>query len=123
MTLNHYILRSAESFLVKRQRGRINHVDQDQGLAYWSERNYATETDTSIHTQIPEARRVLESLTADPVLAGLHADAADWHRARIANLLADPEYRALYDAITDPALKDAVHLAGRDRAEDLEAAE
>ena len=48
VTLNHYILRSAESFLVKRQRGRINHVDQDQGVAYWCNRNYATETDTSI---------------------------------------------------------------------------
>lgn len=32
--LNHYAVRSAESFLVKRDRGRVNHVDRDQGLAY-----------------------------------------------------------------------------------------
>ena len=31
---NHYTVRSAESFLVKRDRGRVNHVDRDQGLDY-----------------------------------------------------------------------------------------
>ena len=31
-TLNHYVLRSADSFLVKRDRGRINHTDQDHGF-------------------------------------------------------------------------------------------
>ncbi|MCB2132495.1 MAG: glycosyltransferase family 2 protein, partial [Rhodobacteraceae bacterium] len=29
--LNHYAVRSAESFMVKRDRGRVNHVDRDQG--------------------------------------------------------------------------------------------
>jgi hypothetical protein len=33
--LNHYAVRSAGSFLVKRDRGRVNQVDRDQGLAYW----------------------------------------------------------------------------------------
>jgi hypothetical protein len=39
VTLNHYAVRSAESFLVKRERGRVNHVDRDQGLAYWFRMN------------------------------------------------------------------------------------
>ena len=108
VTLNHYVLRSAESFLVKRQRGRINHVDQDQGTAYWANRNYATETDLSIQPHLPRARAELAKLMADPELARLHAEAVAWHRGRIAALLAEPEYRALYDAITDPALPDAI---------------
>lgn len=108
VTLNHYVLRSAESFLVKRQRGRINHVDQDQGLAYWASRNYATETDTSIHARLPRARARLAELMADRELAELHAAAVAWHRGRIDALLAEPEYRALYAAITDPTLPDAI---------------
>ena len=125
VTLNHYVLRSAESFLVKRQRGRINHVDQDQGVAYWASRNYATETDLSIQEHLPRARTVLARLLEDERLANLHAEAAAWHRSRIAALMAEPEYRALYDAITDPALPDAIW---RERVPDdpetaLEAAE
>jgi len=108
VTLNHYVLRSAESFLVKRDRGRINHVDQDQGLAYWMTRNYASETETAIHARLPAARGVHRRLMADPGLAALHAEAVAWHRARIAALMAAPEYRALYAAITDPTLPDAI---------------
>ena len=116
VTLNHYILRSAESFLVKRQRGRINHVDQDQGMAYWSERNYTTETDLSIQAQIPRAKKVLAKLMSDAPLAALHNEAVAWHRARIAVLMQDPDYHALYKAITDPDLPDAVFTAGNQAA-------
>jgi len=108
VTLNHYVLRSAESFLVKRQRGRINHVDQDQGVSYWCHRNYATETDRSIQTHVPRAKEVLARLMADSELAELHQRAVDWHRSRIADLMAEPDYRALYDAITDTSIPDAI---------------
>ncbi|WP_316015319.1 glycosyltransferase family 2 protein [Roseobacter sp. HKCCA0434] len=112
VTLNHYILRSAESFLVKRERGRINHVDQDQGLGYWSTRNYATETDTrAAEFMATRVAPKLAELKADPVLGALHADAVAWHRARIAHLRAQPDYAALYDAITDAGLRDAIYLA------------
>ncbi len=108
VTLNHYILRSAESFLVKRQRGRINHVDQDQGLAYWIRRNYATEVDTSIHHRLPAAKAALARLTEDKKLADLHKEAVTWHQARIRALRADPDYDALFEAITNPSLDDAI---------------
>ncbi|MEM7719722.1 MAG: glycosyltransferase family 2 protein [Pseudomonadota bacterium] len=125
VTLNHYVLRSAESFLVKRQRGRVNHVDQDQGFAYWSSRNYATETDRSIHRHLSRAKARLDALLADRELAALHQLAVDWHQTRIATLLKEDDYRTLYQAITDPSLPDAIW---RDRvtekqAEDLDAAE
>lgn len=111
VTLNHYILRSAESFLVKRERGRINHVDQDQGLEYWATRNYATERDESILNRLNPAKAVLDSLLADPALAALHEAAVTWHQDRIAKLKADPEYLKLFRMITDPAQKDAIYVA------------
>ncbi|MDJ0640361.1 MAG: glycosyltransferase family 2 protein, partial [Paracoccaceae bacterium] len=126
VTLNHYILRSAESFLVKRQRGRINHVDQDQGVAYWCNRNYATETDRSIHAHLPRAKEELARLLSDEALFSLHGDAVEWHRARIAALMAEDDYRALYDAITNPHLPDAIwrERAGGEETDDpVEAAE
>ncbi len=117
VTLNHYVLRSAESFLVKRERGRINHVDQDQGLTYWATRNYATETDQSIHRHLPRAKERWAALMEDETLADLHSQAVAWHRQRIAILMADPEYRALYEAITDPTLPDAIWRAPTGRTD------
>lgn len=102
VTLNHYALRTADSYLVKKQRGRINHVDEDQDLTYWAQRNFISETDDSILRHLPRARMVWDGLMQDAELARLHRAAADWHRARIAALKQDPDYRALYSALTAP---------------------
>ena len=122
VTLNHYVLRSAESFLIKRQRGRINHVDQDQGFQYWATRNYATETDTSIHAHLPRAREELARLLADQPLFDLHLKAVAWHKDRIATLMDEPEYQALFNAITNTDVPDAIWRA-RPPKDDVLAAE
>lgn len=98
-TLNHYVLRSADSYLVKRQRGRINHVDQDQGLAYWRARNYTTDSDDRILARLGPAKQKFGELISDPVLSTLHENAVHWHRARIADLKAKEEYHQLYQMI------------------------
>ncbi|RED18421.1 glycosyltransferase family 2 protein [Pontivivens insulae] len=120
VTLNHYILRSAESFLVKRERGRINHVDQDQGLHYWSRRNYCTEHDSRAADFFDaHVAPVLSELMRDEQLAALHDEAVRWHKNRIALLKAHPDYASLYEAITDPSLDDALFLAAQ-KSEDAE---
>lgn len=118
VTLNHYILRSAESFLVKRQRGRINHVDQDQGVHYWATRNYATETDTSILRHLPRAKETLAGLLADKDLFDLHLQSVAWHTDRIAALLQENDYQALYEAITDPSIPDAIWRAPKTKGDE-----
>jgi len=105
--LNHYALRSAESYLVKRDRGRVNHTEEDQGLYYWQRRNYIAETDTRMAHVLPRVREELARLLADPALADLHARAVDWHRARIARLLADPDYARLHAELRRTARIDA----------------
>ena len=109
-TLNHYILRSADSFLVKRERGRINHTDHDQGIEYWTRRNYATETDDRIIARHELMRPVLDGFMADDRLAALHAEAVDWHRARITHLKGLPDYKALYDDLLDDSRPDALFI-------------
>ena len=98
--LNHYACRSAESFLVKRDRGRVNHVDRDQGLNYWFRMNHNAVEDTSIGRMIPAARAQFERLLADPELRALHDAAVAAHRARIAALMAEDDYRAFYAELT-----------------------
>ena len=117
-TLNHYILRSAESFLVKRERGRINHTEHDQGIDYWMRRNYATETDIRIHARLPRMEVVLDKFKGDTQLARMHQDAVDWHKGRIEKLLANSDYRQLYKDLTEVERPDA--LAVSKEAEDAE---
>ncbi len=109
-TLNHYILRSADSFLVKRERGRINHTEHDQGIEYWTRRNYATETDDRIVARHALMRPVLDGFMADAALAQLHAEAVDWHRARITHLKAQDDYRDLYEDLLRPDRPDALFI-------------
>ncbi|SIO40726.1 Glycosyl transferase family 2 [Rhodovulum sp. ES.010] len=98
--LNHYAVRSAESFLVKRDRGRVNHVDRDQGLAYWFRMNHNAEEELSIQRMIPAMEAERTRLLADPEIAAAHAAAVTAHRARIAALRATPTYAAFYAELT-----------------------
>ncbi len=98
--VNHYAVRSAESFLVKRDRGRVNHVNADQGLAYWFRMNHNLVHDRSLHrldASVSEARARLHAL---PGVAEAHEAAVASHRDRIAALLADPEQAAFHAEIT-----------------------
>lgn len=100
VTLNHYAVRSAESFLVKRDRGRVNHVDRDQGLPYWFRINNNAEVDTSIQRRAPLRDAVMQKLLSDPEIAAQHARCVGNHRRRIAELRATPRYAEFFDTLT-----------------------
>ena len=97
LQLNHYALRSAESFLVKRQRGRALHVDRSIGLNYWIRMDWSVHRDITIKRNIPRLRAELSRLMADDMLARLHADGFAWHKAKAAELQGIPEFRELYE--------------------------
>lgn len=103
--LNHYAVRSAESFLVKRDRGRVNHVDRDQGLNYWFRMNHNAEEDLSIRRRLPAARAEFARLMADPEIRAAHEGAVAAHRAKIAELMARPDYAAFYAELTGERLE------------------
>lgn len=97
LQLNHYALRSAESFLVKRQRGRALHVDRAIGLNYWVRMDWSDVRDRTIQANGPRVRAEIDRLMADPELARLHAEGVAWHRERAEALRAVPEFRELWD--------------------------
>ncbi len=105
VTLNHYALRSAESFLVKRDRGRVNHVDRDQGLAYWFRMNNNAETDTAIQRMLPALRAEYDALLSDPDIAAAHAHSVARHRTRIDELRATTQYSDFYSELISDRLR------------------
>ena len=106
--INHYAVRSIESFLVKRDRGRVNHMDHDQGLAYWTMMSHNHEPDDSIMARLGPARAEFARLMQDAELRQLHANAVQWHRDRIRALKARPDFAELFNQlVTRVAERDA----------------
>ena len=96
LQLNHYALRSAESFLIKRQRGRALHVDRSIGINYWIRMDWSDFRDLTIKRNVPRLRAEYDRLMQDSALAKLHAEGLAWHRAKADELHATPEFQELY---------------------------
>ena len=94
--LNHYALRSAESFLIKRQRGRALHVDRSIGLNYWIRMDWSDFKDITIKRNVPRTRAEYERLMSDPKLKKLHQDGLKWHENKVQELHQMQEFQDLY---------------------------
>ncbi len=87
--LNHYAVRSMESFLAKTDRGDANWGSKED-VAHW--RKYFKKyddnlvQDTSIQHWAPHVRDAVSELLKDPELAQLHAATVQHHRDTIARL-------------------------------------
>ena len=97
--LHHYAVRSVDSFLVKRDRGRTNHIDRDQGVAYWADMNLNIAEDPSLLSTVNRTRAEFDKLIADPEIARLHEEACTWHRAKIDKLKSNEEWLALFNLL------------------------
>jgi hypothetical protein len=98
-TLNHYALRSLDSYLVKNDRGDVNRENRAFDDTYWRERNDDAYEDTSIHRYLPALAKALSDLKKDPEINALHDEAVALHIAKRDELLALPDYRAMRDQL------------------------
>lgn len=95
--LNHYAIRSAEDFLVKRRRGLPNRgAIKKVDAAYWAERNFNVVEDRSIERHRAAREAEEDRLRALPGVAEARADAVARHGATIDEILADSEAVRLY---------------------------
>lgn len=117
--LNHYALRSRESFLIKRQRGRALHVDRSIGLNYWVRHDWHRNTDRTILRQVPRCQAMRAQFLADPELAVFQDRALDWHRARAAELRGTEAFAELWEQTRQAELSDGERMAFA-VAEDME---
>lgn len=100
-TLNHYALRSLDSYLVKNDRGDVNREHRAFDDTYWRERNDPAFEDTSIARYLPNLMTALNKLKSDPEIAALHDEAVALHIARRDELLGQRGYRKMRTQLRD----------------------
>ena len=94
-TLNHYALRSLDSYLVKNDRGDVNRENRAFDDSYWRERNDPAYFDDSIMRYEAPLRAEMARLMALEGVGDLHAEAVRLHMARRDALLAQESYREM----------------------------
>lgn len=92
--LNHYALRSLDSFLNKQRRGRANHVNGKLQLPYWNRFDLNHETDTRLAERFDPALEIKEELLKDELVHKFHTDAFDWARRMARKSRRQPETKA-----------------------------
>ncbi len=95
--LNHYAVRSVDSFLVKCSRGHVLHTHLAIDVEYHNMFNHNDEGDLSILRRLPEFQKILDVLKADKVLAALHDEACQLHQhqAKVLRVQQSATYEAL----------------------------
>ncbi|WP_299653829.1 glycosyltransferase family 2 protein [uncultured Tateyamaria sp.] len=111
LQLNHYALRSAESFLIKRQRGRALHVDRSIGINYWIRMDWSDFRDITIKRNLPRLRTEYDALMQDAELRKWHDYGLTWHRTKADELHANPEFQDLYDQALKVKLTETERVA------------
>ncbi|MEL6679496.1 MAG: glycosyltransferase family 2 protein, partial [Pseudomonadota bacterium] len=97
--INHYAVKSAQDFLVKRDRGKPNHMDQEIDLAYWVDRNFNAVEDRSADRLSAERAALVAELRDDAALRALEAASIAWRTARIETLLMDLDTFLLFSRV------------------------
>ncbi|MEP2889223.1 glycosyltransferase family 2 protein [Tateyamaria sp.] len=92
-TLNHYALRSLDSYLVKNDRGDVNRENRAFDDTYWRERNDPAWEDTSIQRYLPDLKAALVELKKDKKIKALHDASVKAHVAKRDELVGQPEYQ------------------------------
>jgi len=110
--INHYAVRSAQGYLLKKFRGRANHQSHVLDNGYWERWNRGGEVDTSIHRYEPKVSALIEEFRSDPILSRLHRRGFKWHKDTLDSLLEDPAY---FDLYRKTSASEPTKYAARDR--------
>lgn len=109
--LNHYSLRSAEAFMVKRARGLPNHTEREIGLSYWVERNFNTVVDNSIQPMVGATKAKLGALLQIKTISNLHENACISHKVHFAEMMTNRADIQLFWHLTLSAASQAPSVA------------
>lgn len=94
-TLNHYALRSLDSYLVKNDRGDVNREHRAFDDTYWRERNDPAWEDVSIHRYLPSLKKEITRLKRYKGIKALHQECVRRHCAKRDALLQQPAYQTM----------------------------
>lgn len=92
--LEHFPLRSLDSYLAKMYRGDVVIMGKQVSRTYWRVRNRQDENSTAYEVQLKRAKAwYAKHLAKDKALMALHDAACDAHAAKIAELIRDPVFK------------------------------
>jgi hypothetical protein len=102
--INHYALRSLDSYLVKRARGSAFTINEVAYLEYWSCFDRNGYPDDSIGRYDEGAARWMDLFRKDARLMQLHQASVDWYERKAAALRADAEMQELEKRVRESDL-------------------
>lgn len=100
--LEHFALRSLDSYLAKMHRGDVVIADKKVSRTYWRTRNKNEEISNHYGARLTQAKRFFDDHFArDARLMALHGAACKAHAARITELVGMPEFKERRDWVLD----------------------
>ncbi|MEL6573302.1 MAG: glycosyltransferase family 2 protein [Pseudomonadota bacterium] len=109
--LNHYAVKSYESYLLRRVRGNVNNKVGKYGAEYFAIFDRNERPHMNVHDLAPRTRAVLEKFREDKVLRDLEETALAFHANRVNTLRETGEY--------DPWIKE-LREAGQTSVDELQ---
>ena len=106
--LNHYVLKSAQDFILKGLRGNANYPESGYGMDYWRRYDHNDLRDGNIGRWVDEVDAMRADLMKDPELGGLHRAAVAAAQERIAGALETDIVRKLMRRISRYRLNNPV---------------
>lgn len=93
--LNHYAVKSVESYALRKLRGNVNNKADKYNADYWSLQDRNEVRDETMLRYSAARNRIIAQLLEDPVLHALHHRAVERAEARLTELRQTQAYRAL----------------------------
>jgi hypothetical protein len=81
--LNHYAVKSVDSYAIRKFRGNVNNKKDKYNNDYWSLQDRNEVYDDKILRYVDRRREIMDELLSDPVLSKLHYAALDRVEARL----------------------------------------
>lgn len=93
--MNHYAVKSMDSYAIRKFRGNVNFKKDKYNADYWALQDRNEVYDDAILRHAPKRAEIFEELLKDPVLNRLHFAAVERAEARLAEFKATPAYDEL----------------------------
>lgn len=99
--LNHYAVKSVDSYAIRKFRGNVNNKKDKYNADYWSLQDRNEIKDTRIAVHFHKRRAIMEALLEDPVLAKFHEAALERVEARLEEYKQTEAYQTLRDGLVE----------------------
>lgn len=99
--MNHYAVKSIDSYAVRRFRGNVNNKKDKYNADYWSLQDRNEVADTRILRHAARRAEIMAELLKDPVLSRLHFAALERVETRLDEYRGSEAYQALRDSLIE----------------------